>query len=924
MDYKLEQRSMTVYVAVILCTLAAIFDTFCGMVYRWPYYVYVIVWVQMGIILYTTFDKRVSIKVQSMLFCTFTFITVFLSGFYFDNYVIEILLLCGTMVLASFYHNRHLVIYQMSLSVLGIIVHCVLFSVVDFTVENNVVEFCFSFFLLVGIGGSLYFNICRDDRVREKLRDTARRAEQAERSKSDFLANMSHEIRTPMNAIIGMCELALRESGVPQGVRDCCVQIQNSGRSLLSIINDILDFSKIESGKMQLTEEEFNLSSTINDVVNMTMTRMGDKDLEFIVQVDPTIPRGLVGDEIRIRQIMVNLLTNAVKYTPKGVINLHVSRTVRQYGINLNVSVRDSGIGIKKENLEKLFSSFQQVDTRKNRAVEGTGLGLVITKRLLTSMGGFINVESEYGKGSEFRFVIPLKVSDPTPFVQVNEADSIVAACYIDVDKYSDSYMRAGYRRFLQEISESIPVRKYMCRRFEDLKLRVDRGMITHCFIGKEEYLANKAYFESVAKHLEVIIVQNRKDGVVVPSNMRCIYKPVYEVPIAAILNDETLIQDLQETKNTTITFTAPKARVLIVDDNAVNLQVAAGLMQPYQMQICTVESGRDALRILNSKDFDLVFMDHMMPELDGVETTKMIRSKPEEYYQKLPIIALTANAVGGAREMFLENGFDGFLAKPMELSALDRVLKQHLPQDYIHRMSENRGVTAPKTEVVVESEKEVYVSEEAASLIDAKTGLFYVGNSVETYLTILKTYVEKGKDKLALLNRLFEEEDWKNYVIEVHALKSSSMSVGAKSLSEKAKKLELSGKAGDYGYIREHQATMLSEYELVLRFAEQMLCDNIQKPEPVFEGENAKDRIVLSREDLIRRVRCLKDFCKSFDSDEIIQAAEEGLGCEYQGKMLTEEFRKISKAADDFDYDNVVRILDEMVITFGLEDTDA
>ena len=194
MEYKLEQRSMTVYVAVLLCTMAAIFDTLCGFVYRWPFFVYVIVWVQMGIILYTTFDKRVSMKAQSMLFCTFTFSTVFLNGFYLPNYIVEMLLLCGTMVLASFYHNRHLVIYQILLSVLGIFVHCVIFSVVDFTKENNVVEFLFSFFLMMGIGGSLYFNICRDDQVREKLRDTARRAEQAERSKSDFLANMSHEI----------------------------------------------------------------------------------------------------------------------------------------------------------------------------------------------------------------------------------------------------------------------------------------------------------------------------------------------------------------------------------------------------------------------------------------------------------------------------------------------------------------------------------------------------------------------------------------------------------------------------------------------------------------------------------------------------------------------------------------------------------
>lgn len=242
-------------------------------------------------------------------------------------------------------------------------------------------------------------------------------AERANKSKGDFLANMSHEIRTPLNAIIGMCELVLREDDISESVQENCYNIQSSGRSLLSIINDILDFSKIESGKLEIIEAEFNIASMVNDVINMTMTRKGNKKIDVMVHLDPDIPNLLIGDEVRIRQVMVNLMTNAVKFTQKGTVTLRISQTRQEYGINLKVEVEDTGMGISEQNLEKLFSSFQQVDTRKNRSIEGTGLGLAISKRLISNMGGFINVTSTYGKGSKFYFVLPLRVKDDAPVI---------------------------------------------------------------------------------------------------------------------------------------------------------------------------------------------------------------------------------------------------------------------------------------------------------------------------------------------------------------------------------------------------------------------------------------------------------------------------------------------------------------------------
>ena len=920
MGFITNRRKPEVYVAALLTASAATFDTIIGIKCGWPTYVYWVIWIQMAIIIYTAIDIRVTLKIQSLIFSTFLFSTVFISGLYIDNYLLEFMLLTGTIVLASFYHDRKLVLYQLFLAIVSIALHCGLFEVIKFNEGSSVLSFLFGAFLMIGIGLSIYLNIVRDDKVRERLADTAYRAEKAEKSKSEFLANMSHEIRTPMNAIIGMCELALRERNVTDTVREYCLQIQNSGRSLLSIINDVLDFSKIESGKMELIEDEFNLASTLNDVINMTMTRMGDKPLELVVRVDTNIPKGLIGDEIRIKQVMINLLTNAVKYTHEGGITLRVSQTIREYGINLNVSVEDSGIGIKRENIDKLFSSFQQVDSKKNRAVEGTGLGLVITKRLVGSMGGFIKVTSEYGKGSVFSFVIPLKVSDKKPFVSVRESEKINAASFIDVNKFKNPSLKLQYKRFLTEIGDSLQVRNFLCNRFEDLTMRINRGNITHCFIGKEEYLANKEYFESIADKLTVVIVQSRKDSVEVPVNMRCIYKPIYEIPIAGIFNNESMIVDLHEAKRSGISFTAPRARVLIVDDNVINLQVAVGLMQPYKMQVLTVESGAEAIRMLNSKDFDLVFMDHMMPEMDGVEATQIIRSRDEAYYKNLPIVALTANAVGGARESFMANGFSGFLAKPIELAALERILKQHLPKDMIEKAG-NAAFTE-KSNIKLDN-SELKTNERIDKLIDVKTGLFYTGDSKDAYLSILKTYVGKGREKVSLMGSFYAKADWKNYTIEVHALKSSSMSLGAKSLSDMAKRLELAGKSGDIQIIRDGHDELMRSYYEIIELGEELIELNAA-------ANDSKDNVanvdgceskVISHDELKTLIKAMRESCSSYDSDQIIEQAKELGQCVYDGNELKDAGDVIKNAADDFDYDKVADILRSLTQEYSLED---
>jgi len=371
-------------------------------------------------------------------------------------------------------------------------------------------------------------------------------ANKANKAKTKFLAKMSHEIRTPMNAIVGMAELALREN-MTSIVKEYIITVKQAGKNLLSIINDILDFSKIESGKLEIVPSYYLFSSLINDVVSIIKMKIADSGLHFDINIDNNIPNSLFGDETRIRQVLLNVLNNAVKYTKKGFISLSASGEIKEGTVLLTMEVADSGIGIKPKDLKGLFDEFVQVD----KGFEGTGLGLAITKNLLTAMGGDISVKSEYGKGSTFTVKLPQKISS---------------------DELFDS-----------------------------------------------------------------------------------------------IKND-----------NLTIKFNAPNAKVLVVDDTDANLKVVKGLMQPYKMQVDLCTSGAEAIEMVKANSYDILFMDHMMPEMDGVEATKLIR----ETHTNLPIIALTANAVSGVREMFLANGFNDFLSKPIDTVELNVILEKWLPRE--------------------------------------------------------------------------------------------------------------------------------------------------------------------------------------------------------------------------------------------------
>ena len=516
----------------------------------------------------------------------------------------------------------------------------------------------------------------RIDRFEEEQKSLIRQAQASNRSKSEFLANMSHEIRTPMNAIMGMCELTMRED-ISDIVRENNENIYHFSKNLINTINDLLDFSKIESEKMELSCSQYKLSDALNDIVYMTNARKGDKNIEFSVECDPDIPDLLYGDEMRIKQIMINLLTNAVKYTNEGGFALTLTYRKESYGINLIISVKDSGIGIKKEHIGKIFDVYGRVDAEKTHRIEGTGLGLPITKKLVNLMRGAITVKSEYGKGSEFKVVIPQGVVDETPIVTFDNTEGLGLLCCHNRESIPIFAAQSLMDTFKKAI-EKFNIPYSWCDNLDNLKQKLESGKYSCILLGKSEYLEAKERFDELAGSYAVAVIHKQGEKLPLGKGIINVHKPFYTRKLCDIINRH--ITEKNET--TPEAFSAPDAKVLVVDDNPMNLKVAAGLMKLYGITIDTASGGMQAIEMIKQKRYDLVFMDHLMPEMDGIETHREIRIMEE----KIPVIALTANNGGDVREMFAAEGFQGFLSKPIQSEMLKNLLLERLPENLIVR----------------------------------------------------------------------------------------------------------------------------------------------------------------------------------------------------------------------------------------------
>lgn len=550
----------------------------------------------------------------------------------------------------------------------------------------------FGLLILMFAVGMVYL-LSTEEKVREsdELRAAKTLAEQANHAKSDFLANMSHEIRTPINAIMGMNEMVLRECN-DENIREYAANIESASRTLLSLINDILDFSKIEAGKMEIVPASYDTAVFFHDVVNMISVKATQKQLDFQVQIDSDLPCVLYGDEVRNRQIIVNILNNAVKYTKQGVVKLTVEGIREDQAFTLKMQVADSGIGIKQEDMDKLFGGFQRLDLEQNRSIEGTGLGLAITRNLIERMNGRIEVSSEYGKGSVFTVYLS------------------------------------------QEIINDSPMGDFRQR------------------------------FEAVAKQED----------------------------------------EYRES------FVAPEAKVLVVDDNGMNLAVVKALLKKTDIQVTTCMSGMECLELVKDIYFDVILLDHMMPEMDGIQTLAQIKQSDNQC-TSVPVIALTANAIVGVKEQYINAGFSDYLSKPIEGMELEKMLMKYLPQDKIS-LSESSDVNKEnhiQIDVHKESQEEIQMQAQMQSekkeqvvvqdlqpYINTELGLQYCMNSMEFYKEMLEMYCDEYEDRAAKLTEALKAEDWDIYTVTVHALKSTSLNIGGEQISKAAKELEAAGKA--------------------------------------------------------------------------------------------------------------------------------
>jgi signal transduction histidine kinase/CheY-like chemotaxis protein/HPt (histidine-containing phosphotransfer) domain-containing protein len=652
--------------------------------------------------------------------------------------------------------------------------YLIAYSPINDLVKSRVVDWLLLGIVSLGLISLLVFNFVILMNYNRKLSEAAVKANQANDAKSYFLSTMSHDIRTPMNAILGLNEMVLRDSE-DETILSYSESIKTAGNTLLGLINDILDFSKIEAGKMEIVNVDYSVISVLNDLVNMVQNKAEDKGLVFNMDIDSDIPLILHGDEIRIKQVITNILSNAVKYTKEGSITFSVRYEKipeKPDSIILKISVADTGIGIKPEDMDKLFKAFERIEEKRNRNIEGTGLGMTIAQSFLTMMGSHLSVESVYGEGSVFSFDLEQKVVKWDP-----------------VGNYEDAFRKS-----------------------------------------------------------------------------------------------------LKERRNYREKFVAPYAKVLVVDDTPVNLTVFASLLSRTKIQIDTAESGDEAIAMYKNKHYDVIFLDHMMPNKDGIETLAEMRDIKETPNDEPPIICLTANAISGMREMYINAGFDDYITKPIDPDRLEVLLLQYLP----------KGKIAPASD---DNEDDDYVLPDfifRLDEIDVNSGLMHCGNG-ESYMATLKMYLDTAERNADDIEKFWSLRDIKNTTIKVHALKSTSRVIGALELGEFAARLEKAGDQGDTDTLDRELADLVSQYRKLAKDLEPLKA--LDDP-----GED-DDRPLITAEELGEAYKTLSEFCASFDFDSVVHVVESLARYRIPEDEAT-RVDAIIKAVDNFDYEMIPGII--------------
>ena len=723
----------------------------------------------------------------------------------------------------------------------------------------------------------------------------------AEKIKDDFIVNTSHELRTPIHTISGMSEILLQEN-LPDSVHREVLDIQMTGIELQTIVTDILDFAALEAGRMELHPRAYNITSTLNDIMNMSVFQNREKKLELIFDCDPAIPQLLYGDEQQLRRVINNLIGNAVKFTPRGGVRVSVSARPETYGVNLVVSVKDTGIGMSASEQESIFNVFYQADADRNRRVEGMGLGLTISSAIIKKMGGFMNVKSSPGKGSEFSFSVPQQVRDEKPCITLEHPNLIRAIWYFDEQQY-DAEIRDDYLSHIEKTASYLGITILRSSSLTELKRRIRSSQFTHLLIGTEEYRSDPLFFDETALQLTVMLLTDRDADVPSDSHVRIVYKPYNAMTLAEFFNHEgTSPAPVRHGKEQH--FIAPDAKVLVVDDNLMNLKVVEGLLRRYRIRISPASSGAEALSLIESREYDFVFMDHMMPGMDGIECFHRIRAKqsPDGYFQRVPVIALTANAIAGSREMFLNEGFNDFVAKPIDNSLLDHVLRTYIPKEKQVEETEEAAAN-PEQNTAAPEEADPF---EAMEGIDLKTALAYCGGSREDFADLARIYLQTGPRYEKELQTFYETGDWKQYAVIAHAVKSTSRTLGAGKLSDLAYRCETAAKESNAAVVEQYHRALLGEYTRV----REVFANN---PVIAASANNTEQAVLepVTADEWRRLKEQLIAGLETFESSAYEELLERYASRSLHDLPLSVCLKDVTEKVQEFDFDGAIRLLD-------------
>ena len=803
---------------------------------------------------------------------------------------------CMMILVFSMFDKKRLLFMTAVLYVVELMYHwLVLGTITPDMKDTEVVRLVLGVCVTVGAISIARYRINRRLETRRDFDKTLRELETAGRQNAVFLSNVSHELRTPINMVIGISEVVLEKEKSPEIKKDM-LSVQLAGKRMSTLINNMLDYTEIVEGTLTPSMHEYMITSVLNDVITMSVMQGGSSPLEMVFDIDPKVPAVMMGDSEKITHVLKIIVENSIKFTEEGGINVCVGCRKESYGVNLTIDIYDTGIGMTDSQMNQMFDDFYQADTGSSRLASGLGLGIPIARGLLHAMGGFIHFESKDRQGLETHIAIPQVVVDDSPAVSLDNPEKLCIACYFRPERFSCDEVRGYYDKLIYHLVDGLGIEGYQAHNFEGLLKLLDTHPLTHVFIAQTEYEGNMDYYEGLSQKLRVGVIVDRDYESKKNSRLMIIRKP----------------------------FSCKGVRVLAVDDEEMNLVVAKGVLGSYGIQVDTCQSGKEALERCGNTPYHMIFLDHMMPGFDGVETLRRIREMNGGMYEDLPVVALTANTISGAREMFRNEGFTEFIPKPIERTVLERVLRKSLPEECIeynptpspaekmrqgtedvkeipeiqnepesveslseasqselpemtpeelkagqelaemllgminketgHEEPEPEEVRLEETEIEPEPEEvrleETEIEPELEEIqleetetepeleaiepeedeefprfaplkqagLNVKLGMDYCCGEEDFYKEMLDTFQKHSREKEVELLTLYKTGNWEDYIIKVHALKSTSLTIGAEGLSELARAIEQAGKAGNMDFVHRNHLKLLLLYEEVCK----------------------------------------------------------------------------------------------------------